>query len=146
MALIWPTPATNPIIKATCWNISHWRRSLQLKGSTVCTSPPLKWFLCRVERTCMNQTHHISFPPAPARPHSVLAVLLIGLNSWKAHSQPLQNVGGTAPGWWTSSGSWWSSSASSLSVDARSSGHNSLLREALHTTLALMQLFYRAHS
>lgn len=50
MALIWPTPATNPIIKATCWNISHWHGSLQLKGSTVWVAPhkdlPLRQQIC----------------------------------------------------------------------------------------------------
>ena len=30
MAVIWPTPAPNPIIKPTCLNISHWHGLPQL--------------------------------------------------------------------------------------------------------------------
>lgn len=30
MALIWPTPALNPIIKTACLNISHWHVQIQL--------------------------------------------------------------------------------------------------------------------
>lgn len=90
-----------------------------------------------------TQTHHISCPSAPVPPHSVLAVLLAGSDSCRAHSPTPQSEGGTVPGWWISSGSLWSSWASSLSVDERSSGHSSLLREALDTTTASMAKCHR---
>lgn len=81
-----------------------------------------------------KQTHHISCPSALVPPHSVLADLPAGPDSFRARSLIQQSGDGTAPGWWTSSGSGWSSWASSPSVGARSSGRSSLLREALDTT------------
>lgn len=45
-----------------------------------------------------NETHHISCPPAPVLPHSVLVVLPAGPDSSISHRKTRQSGGETVPG------------------------------------------------